>query len=121
MATRQGAKIVPDTVHTESDSPVQGAVEGNVIPLPNLSVSPGILGDTLEVTLSRSFKVNMGNYEATDTFAAVKTTVASNVDMEELGHQLAEVLDSLQNDDLALAKSLTKEKNSQVHKLVNLT
>lgn len=121
MATRQGTKTVGDAVHTESPAVVQGTTEAAVIAMPNLSVAPGILGDTLEITLSRSFKINMGNYESTDTFAAVKTTVASGVDMIEVGHQLTEVLDRVQADDLAMAKAnLPKGAVSQVQKITDL-
>lgn len=121
MATRQGTKTVADTVHTESPGVVSATSEAAVIPMPTLSVTPGILGDTLEVTLSRSFKINMGNYEATDTFAAVKTTVVTGVDMLEVGHQLTEVLDRIQADDLAMAKAnLPKGAVSQVQKITQL-
>lgn len=73
----------------------------------------------MEVTVSRTLKINMGNYESMDSFAAVKVTVPSTSDIEALAADLSEKLDTVQFNDIELAHNLTGFKNSYVHSLVS--
>jgi acetolactate synthase regulatory subunit len=76
------------------------------------------VGNVVEVVASRSFKINMGNYESADSFVSVKMTVTPDADFEKISGNLEDVIDTLQGSDLILFKSLTKERNSIAHKLV---
>jgi acetolactate synthase regulatory subunit len=116
MATRQRAQTVGDTVSAEGTETVSDAI-ADVTKLP-VSVTTSTIGNVVEVVASRSFKVNMGNYESADSFVSVKMTVTPDTDFEALSGELAHVIDTLQGDDLVLFKSLTTERKSIAHKLV---
>jgi len=63
----------------------------------------------MKVAVSRSFKVNMGNYESADTFVSVTVDVPVDADLDELTAQFSEKIDTLQAPDLELFKALTSE------------
>lgn len=74
---------------------------------------------TMEITVSRAFKINMGNFENSDSFAAIKVTVPIDRDIEEIANDLAEKLDTIQYPDILQAHNLTSERRSFVHHLVS--
>jgi hypothetical protein len=113
MAARK--KTVGDDVPAESADTVSEAFE-NIVDLPvSLNYTPN--GSVVEVVASRSFKINMGNYESADSFVSAKMTVTPDTDFEKLSGELAEIIDTLQAPDLELFKSLTRETKSIAHKL----
>lgn len=83
-----------------------------------MSVFSNIIGNTIEVVASRSFKVNMGNYESADSFVSAKMTVNLATPLEDVASTLGEIIDTLQGPDLELFKSLTTERKSIAHKLI---
>ncbi len=48
-----------------------------------------------EVTVSRSKKVNLGNYESAELFVALKATVDSTESAKDVGDALARLTDTL--------------------------
>lgn len=77
-----------------------------------VTVQSTILGDTMKVALSRSFKVNMGNYESADSFVSVTVDVSTHTDLVALSDEFGRVLDSLQGADMRMFKALTRENKS---------
>jgi hypothetical protein len=122
MATRQGSKAVGDTVPTAST----GVVSESVAETP-VVVDTVVLGNVMKVAVSRSFKINMGNYESADTFVSATIDVPVDTDLEALSAQFSDVIDTLQAPDLELFKSLTtvpapdaktKQAGSIAHRLI---
>lgn len=81
----------------------------------------------MEVVVSRSLKVNMGNYESADSFVSAKLSVPTDTDLEKLSEQFSDIIDTLQAPDLTLFKSLTtvpepnaktKQAGSIAHRLI---
>jgi hypothetical protein len=82
-----------------------------------VTVAPGMVGP-LKIAISRSFKINVGNYEAMDSFVSVTQEVPKDFDLTDLATHFGEILDTLQSPDLELAHFLSKEKKSIVHDLI---
>lgn len=116
MAARQRKTSIGDDVSAESTEIVSEPI-ADVTQLP-VSVTTSTIGNIVEVVASRSFKVNMGNYESADSFVSVKMTVTPDSDFERISAELEDVIDTLQGADLILFKSLTRETKSIAHKLV---
>lgn len=77
-----------------------------------------------EVTVSRSYKINPGNYEAQDSFVALKYTVSDATDMVELGERAQRDMDSIQAPDLYrildfILEHDPKNKKSLIHSLAH--
>jgi hypothetical protein len=106
MATRSNV----NELHTES--------EGTILkPETTVTVAPDSM-NAMKVSISRTFKINMGNYESMDSFVSVTLDVTEGSDLEELATKFGETLDTLQAPDLELAHHLTKERNSLVKILI---
>ena len=86
MATRTKLAVVPT-----AEEPKEIEVTTPRIPY---------LGGGVEVTVSRSYKINLGSYESTEITTWLKATVPADADMVELGKQLQGELDILQSPDL---------------------
>jgi acetolactate synthase regulatory subunit len=113
---RQRQAAIGDELSDESVESVPETI-ADPVTLP-VSVTKTTIGNVVEVVASRSFKVNMGNYESADSFVSVKMTVTPDADFEQISGTLEDVIDTLQGADLILFKSLTKERTSIAHKLV---
>lgn len=83
-----------------------------VVDISPVSVVTDILGDNMKVAISRSFKVNMGNYESADSFVSVTVDVPTSTDLAELSAKFVDVLDQLQGPDMNMYAQLTKNKDS---------
>jgi hypothetical protein len=66
----------------------------------------------MKVALSRSFKINMGNYESADSFVSVTVDVPVSTDLLALSDEFGTVLDTLQGPDMRMFKALTNENKS---------
>lgn len=82
MATRTNLAVVPEAVPVETSTRIE------------------YLQGIAEVTVSRSYRLNMLGYEHGDNFACIKVTVSSDTDMAQLGQQLQDELDDLQSPEL---------------------
>lgn len=101
-------------------APVRDEVPGESAPVVPIVEKPIVktVSDafgTMEVTVSRSFKINMANYEAMDFFAALKVTVERDAELELIAEELGDKLDTLQHNDMELARNLTGFKGSLAH------
>jgi hypothetical protein len=95
-----------------TDEPIAEVTELPVV------IQSNILDNKIEVVASRAFKVNMGNYESADSFVSAKINVNLAASLEDVAATLGEIIDTLQEPDLTLFKSLTKESKSIAHRLV---
>jgi hypothetical protein len=102
----QRRKVERDEVPAEGTRTVPEFVETPV------TVTTDILGDTMKVAISRSFKVNMGDYESADSFASVTVEVPTDTDLGALSTRFGHVLDSIQHPDMTMFKMLTKQPRS---------
>lgn len=80
-----------------------------------------ITGKPIEATVTRSYKINAGNYESQDSFAAVKYTVSEDTDMIALGERAQADLDALQSPDLFRIQDVVNNNGSKsmINQLVN--
>lgn len=94
--------------------------------VPAVSESPTVVPVTLnsvtvdgivEVTLSTTIKVNLGNYESKDIFGSAKARFHEGKSPEEAGEFLLDFIYGAANDELVGAKELAP-KGSAVHKIV---
>lgn len=80
--------------------------------LPNAVISQKVVSvepvTLIEVTASRGFRVNLGNYEHADTFASAKVTVTPDADMNSIMDKLNDTIDSIQLEDLKWYLSLAE-------------
>jgi hypothetical protein len=107
---RQRTTTERDNVSAESSELVQEPVaEVTVLPM---SVTTHILGDNMKVAVSRSFKINMGNYESADSFVSVTVDVPVATDLVALSDEFGAVLDTLQGPDMRMFRALTRENKS---------
>lgn len=72
---------------------------------------------TVEVTVSTTLKVNLGNYESKDIFGSAKGRFAEDTSPESAGEFLLDFIYGAVNDELAVAKELAPN-SSAVHKIV---
>ena len=77
-----------------------------------MTVSVATIGNVQEVTVSRTFKFNLGNYESLDTFAAVKRTIPLDADLSAYAVEMGDALNTLQLEDILRAAKFTKEPKS---------
>ena len=101
---------VSDSVHTKSDGAVQESKE-----LP-VTVTTMTVDGIVEVTVSTSLKVNLGNYETKDSFGSAKGRFPENTDPGVAGEFLLDFIYGALNDELTLAKDLAP-KTSAVHRI----
>lgn len=105
MVSRQGQETVRDEI--------QGKTGGVLQVSPTVIESVTVDG-ILEVTVSSSFKVNLGNYESKDCFASVKGKFSESTSPTTAGEFLFDHVYAVLNDELNAAKELAP-KNSSIH------
>lgn len=92
---------------------------GDEIPEQSTSTVQGVaIHGKITVTASRTFKINLGNFENADVFHSVSYEVDPDADLEALSLQLSEQLDTLQTNDLNMAAEVGSERKSFIHKLL---
>lgn len=76
-------------------------------------------GEPIEVTISRAYKINAGNYESQDSFVAIKYTVSAATDMIALGEKAQQDIDAIQSPDLFRIQDIVGKGKSMIHDLIN--
>lgn len=103
MATRQRKENVGNELHDEG-SGVVPAVEPSVLST-TAKVTP--LDNEVEIVVSSSFQVNLGNYENKSSFTSAKARFAADGDQEEQIAYLWDRVYAALAPELEMAASLT--------------
>lgn len=115
MAARQRKAPVGDDVSAESADVVPETI-ADVIPLDKVTVTP--LGDTLEITYSRSWELAVVQYEKMSLFTSVKKVVPQDADLEVVGTEISDMLNEIQGADLSWARSMCTNRGSLITKVI---
>lgn len=115
MAARQRKTAVGDDVSTESTEVVQEPL-ADVIPLDKVTMTP--LGDTIEITYSRSWELAVVQYEKMSLFTSIKKVVPSDADLSAVGEEISDMLNEIQGADLTWARSMTSNKGSLITRVL---
>lgn len=121
MATRQRKASIGDDVPAEGIELVQETV-ADVVSFP-VNTRIKYLGDSIEVTAYRQYKINADYYENGEVGNYLKVSVAPDTDLSALGEQLQGDLDALQTpelfrlQDVILAKN-PKDRRSMIHQII---
>ena|SRR5260221_13890584 len=107
MATRQRKEAVDDAVHSESSGAVP-AVEPTIL---NTVAEIKPLDNAIEVTVSTSFQVNLGNFENKNTFTSAKARFAADADPEGVAEYLWDRVYATVAPELEQAANLTVHKS----------
>jgi len=105
-ATR--SKNRADTVHDESSGTVQEPEPSNL----NTTVTVRPLDNEIEVTVSTSFQVNLGNFENKQTFTSAKARFAADTDPEAAAEYLWDRVYTTMAPELEQAANLTVHKST---------
>jgi len=76
------------------------------------------LGDTIEITYSRSWDLAVVQYEKMSIFTNIKRTVSADADLAVIGEEISDQLNELQGADLTWARSITNNKGSLVTRIL---
>lgn len=76
-----------------------------------LTQVPNVVGDTMRVTVSRSFKINLGDFQNMDSQVGISFDVPVDADMDEVSERTATMIDALQEPDMNLAHMVTGKRN----------
>ncbi len=112
MATRKRQETDGDTVHSESSGAVPSMQQSDV----THSVVP--MDGFYEYTVTSTIKVNYGNFEGVNPFAAVKARFAADVPIEDVAKDMDERAFTLLSPQLEAA-SVVAQKSSFVHSLID--
>lgn len=112
---RQRQTSIGDDVPGESSEVVQDPLAA-VIPPDKVTMSP--LGDTIEITYSRSWKLAVVQYEEMSLFTNVKRVVPADADLSAVGEEISDQLNELQGADLTWARSMTNNKGSLITRVI---
>lgn len=104
MATRQRKEAVGDELHGESSGVVPTAEPSELST--TVDINKPIDG-VIEVAVSTSFHVNLGNYESKDAFASAKARFADTGDVELQAAHLWDRVYATIAPELEMAASLT--------------
>lgn len=115
MAARQRKTAVGDDVPAESNDSVSETV-ADVIPLDKVTMTP--LGDTIEITYSRSWELAVVQYEKMSLFTSIKKVVPAHSDLSAVGEEISDMLNEIQGADLTWARSMTSNKGSLVTRVI---
>lgn len=68
-----------------------------------------LLGDSLEITYSRSYDLALVQYEKKSIFTSMKVRVPLDQDLELLGEYLSDKMGEIQGPDLSWAKEMATQ------------
>jgi hypothetical protein len=76
------------------------------------------IGDTLEITYSRSWDLAVVQYEKMSLFTSIKKVVPLDADLEAVGTEISDRLNEIQGADLSWARSMCTNRGSLITKII---